>query len=117
MDIEKLTKDLCGLHMSKTKTCTIRISNKSYEIKCPESETDSLEQAAQKLNHILTEKKHQFYKLDDYQLLLLAALHLSHELITSQKEQNLQRQQLTRLINSLETKINQATSLAPTKDA
>lgn len=103
--------------MSKTKTCTIRISNKSYEIKCPESEIDSLEQAAQKVNHVLTEKKHQFYKLDDYQLLLLTTLHISHELITSQNEQDQQHQQLTQLINSLETKIKQATNLPPAKDA
>lgn len=97
--------------MTKTKNCSIRILNKSYEIKCPESEADHLEQAAHKLNSELLAKKQQFKHLDDYQLLLLAALHLGHELIICQEEQNLQRQQLTQFINSLENKINQAAGI------
>ena len=94
--------------MTKTKSCTIRLLNKSYEVKCPEAETENLQHAALKLNLQVQEKKSNFKQLDDYDALLLAALHISHELITCQSLQENRRQQLAQFINSLETKISQA---------
>ena len=95
--------------MTKTTTCTIRLLNKSYDIKCPEAEQENLELSAQKLNEHLLKKKREFKKLDDYQTLLLAALHVSHELIVCQNQQQEQRQQLTQFISTLEEKISQVT--------
>ena len=91
--------------MTKTKCCTIRLLNKSYDIKCPEQEQQSLQLAAQKLNELLLKSKTQFKTLDNVQVLVLAALHLSHELITSQSQQKEQRHQLTEFISNLENKI------------
>ena len=93
--------------MATKKSCTIRLLNKSYELKCPENETDSLQRAALKLNAHLLEKKNKFKHLDDYQILMLAALHISHELITCQAQQEQRRQQLTQFISTLENKISQ----------
>ncbi|AHE65675.1 cell division protein ZapA [Legionella oakridgensis] len=99
--------------MTKTKSCTIRLLNKPYEIKCPEDEADNLKQAALKLNAHLLEQKRKFKQLDDFQALLLAALHISHELITSQAKEEERRQQLTQFISSLENKINQIATGSP----
>ena len=99
--------------MTKTKCYTIRLLNKSYDIKCPEDEQQSLQLAAQKLNEQLLKKKAEFKKLDDVQALVLAALHLSHELITSQSQQKEQRHQLTEFISTLESKISKVAESEP----
>ena len=96
--------------MTKTMCCTVRLLNKSYDIKCPEEEKDNLQAANQKINEHLLEIKRKFKNLDDFQALLLATLHISHELVTCQAKQNEQRQQLTHLINTLENKVNPSLS-------
>lgn len=98
--------------MTKTKICTIRLLNKTYEIKCPEHEADNLQLAAQKLNESLLEKKKQFRKLDDFQVLLLAGIHISHELVVCQAQQQHQHQQLSEFISSLENKISRVSEKA-----
>lgn len=92
--------------MTKASFYTIQLLNKSYNIKCAEDEEPALQLAAQKLNECWLEKKNEFNKLDNFQALLLAALHISHELITCQTQQQDQRQQLAKFISTLETKIS-----------
>lgn len=93
--------------MTKPKFHTVRLLNRSFDIKCPEGEQDNLHLAAQKLNDLFIQKKTEFSKLDDFQALFLAALHISHELVSCQSQQNEHRQQLTQFISNLENKINQ----------
>lgn len=93
--------------MTKTPFYTIQLLKKTYNIKCSEDEEENLQLAAQKLNEHLLKKKSEYANLDEFQILLLAALHVSHELITCQSEQKAQRQQLAKFINTLETKISQ----------
>ncbi|GGI87116.1 cell division protein ZapA [Legionella impletisoli] len=95
--------------MMKTKSCTIRLLNKVYNIKCPEHEVENLTHAAAQLNNHMTETKKKFKQLDDFQALLLAALHISHDLIHCQAKQEERQKQLAQFIHSLETKISQAT--------
>lgn len=92
--------------MTNIKTCTIKILNKSYQIKCPESEEASFLLAAAKLDEKITEHKNKFKHLDNMQTLLLAALDIGHELIICKTEQEQQRQQVNQFISSLESKIN-----------
>ena len=99
--------------MTKTTFCTIQLLNKAYEIKCPENEQDSLQLAAQKLNEHLLKKNSELKKSDDFQALLLAALNVSHELITCEIKQKEQRQQLAQFISTLENKISQVSSSTP----
>jgi cell division protein ZapA len=82
--------------------------NKTYEIKCPDNEMENLKQAEDKLNHYIMQNKKKFRQLDDFQTLLLAALNVSHELITCKKQQEEQRLQVNQFIHSLENKIHQA---------
>ena len=93
--------------MTLSKSCSIKLMNKVYEIKCPDKEIENLQQAADKLNQYLLENKTKFKQLDEFQTLLLAALNVSHELITCQRHQEQQRVQVTQFISSLENKIHQ----------
>ncbi len=95
------------LNMTTIKSSTIRLLNKSYELKCPDNEIENLQRAALKLNAQLLEKRSKFKNLDEFQILMLAALHISHELIVCQGQQEQQRQQLTQFISTLENKISQ----------
>ncbi|KTD52066.1 cell division protein ZapA [Legionella quinlivanii] len=102
--------------MTTSKACSIRLLNKTYEIKCPDHEVDNLQRAGQKLNEQLLANKKKFRQLDEFQNLLLAAIHISHELITCQRQQEQQRHQVTQFINSLETRINQVVNGNPELD-
>ena len=92
--------------MTNVKSCKVKILNKSYEIKCPDGEEANLLLAAQKLSEKLHLNKDKSRKLDDYKILLLAALDISHELILCKNDQEHQRFQVTQFITSLENKIN-----------
>lgn len=82
--------------------------NKSYEIKCPDNEADNLQLAANKLNEQLANNKNKFKQLDEFQILLLAALNISHELVTSLQLQEEKQEKMNSFIRSLETRIDQA---------
>lgn len=92
--------------MTQTKSCSIKLLNKSYEIKCPEGEEANLVLAAQKLNNQIMLNKKKAKQLDDFHTLLLAALDISHELVMCKSEQAQQHHQVTQFITSLEHKIN-----------
>ncbi len=88
------------------KSCTIKLLNKTFEIKCQASEEEHLLLAAKKLDEQMAQQKTRFKHLDQFQTLLMASLNISHELIKSQNEQEKQKLQVNRFINSLEDKIN-----------
>lgn len=66
---------------------------------------ENLQLAAEKLTAQLLKKKNASKKVDDYQDLLMAALHVSHELILCEHQQAQQREQLARFINTLESAV------------
>lgn len=92
--------------MTAIKTCSVKILNKVYEIKCPEGEVANLMAAAQRLNEQIASNKSKARMLDHFQLLLLSALDISRELIVCKSEQEQQRHQVTQFISSLENKIH-----------
>lgn len=92
--------------MTQMKPCTIKILNKSYEIKCPEGEEANLLLAAQKLNSQILITKKKAKHLDNFHTLMLAALDISHELVMCKSQQAQQSHQVTQFISSLENKIN-----------
>lgn len=96
--------------MTNIKTCKVKLLNKTYEIKCPENEEGNLQLAARKLQSHLQQNKTKFKQLDNFQILVLAALEVSHELIICKNEQEQQRHQVTQFISSLENKINNLVS-------
>ena len=91
--------------MTTTQLCTIQLQNKSYKIKCPEAEVENLTLAADKLTRQLLKTKSHSKKMDEYQHLLMAALHISHELVLCEQQQAQQRDQLARFIDTLENAV------------
>ena len=100
--------------MTSAKTCKIRLLNKTYEIKCPEEEANNLKNAAKKLNEQLLTNKTKCKSLNEFQLLLLASLNISHELVACQKQQAEQRHHVNELISALGNKMNDT---LPTKSS
>lgn len=92
--------------MTAIKTCKVNLMNKTYELKCPENEEANLLLATKKLNDKITNNKNKFKLLDNFQILLLSALDISHELVICKNEQEQQRHQVTQFISALENKIN-----------
>lgn len=90
--------------MATSEPCTIKLLNKNWQIKCPKKEVANLKLAAEKLELELTQNKKKFGHLDELQNLLLAALHISHELIASQKLEERQRQKIADFMSALEKK-------------
>lgn len=99
--------------MTNTKTCAIKLLNKTYQVKCPEGEEQNLLLAVEKLNEQIAKNKSKFKLLDNFQTLLLAALDISHELVACRNEQELQREQVSQFIASLESKITKTLSTEP----
>jgi len=85
-------------------SCSIKLSGNTYEIKCPAGEEKSLQRAAEKINEQLTAQKKKYKHLDQYQALLLASLHISHELVNCQQQQNHLHKQVSEFIKTLENK-------------
>jgi cell division protein ZapA len=96
--------------LNKNKTALIRLCNKSYEIRCPEGEAATLQRAAQKLNDYVSKKKKSHKQLDDFQALLLAALHLSHELVSAEETLVNQQNHIREFISSLESKLSKSST-------
>lgn len=92
--------------MTTVRPCKVKLLNKTYEIKCPEEEEANLLLAAKSLGEKMIANKSKFKNLDEYQILLLAALDLGRELIICKQAQEQQRFQVTQFISSLENKIN-----------
>ena len=92
--------------MTQKKSCSIKLLNRSYEIKCPEGEEANLLLAVEKLNARIAENKKNTVQRDSFQTLLLAALDVSHELVCCKNQQAQQNHQVTQFIASLEQKIN-----------
>lgn len=85
-------------------SCSVKLLGNTYEIKCPDGEEDSLQRAVERLNEQIQMQKKKNKSHDQLQTLLLAALHLSHELIICQRQQEYQRQQVSQFIHALENK-------------
>lgn len=84
-----------------TETCKIQLLHNTYEIKCPRDETNNLTQAARTLNdHLLAHKK-KFKNLNEYQVLLLSALQVSHELVQCLQQLEQQHTHVSELIDAL----------------
>lgn len=87
--------------------CSIKLLGNSYEIKCPDGEEESLQMAAEKLNEELTIQKKKHKHHDPFQTLMLASLHISHELVNCQRLLDHQRVRISQFIDSLENKSQQ----------
>ncbi|MCX7115119.1 MAG: cell division protein ZapA [Gammaproteobacteria bacterium] len=88
--------------MSDVVSCPIKVFKKTYEMKCPKTEVENLQTAVTRLNALLKQHKQQFSDLTEFQLMLLSAVTMAHELGACQKQQSLEREQVAQVVGLLE---------------
>lgn len=70
--------------MSKTEALTIKIMDKEYRVACPPEEKDNLLASADLLNSKLKEIKQQGSVIGTERIAIMAALNLSHDILSNQ---------------------------------
>ena len=90
--------------MSKTEPLTINIMGKEYRIACPEEEKENLRASASLLNDKLNEIKQQGSVIGTERIAIMAALNMSHDLISNQSL-NTENADLNQRIDALSDRI------------
>ncbi|KPM84202.1 MULTISPECIES: cell division protein ZapA [Pseudoalteromonas] len=80
---------------------TVELLGKEHEFSCPPGQEHALVAAAQNLNDLVEQMKQRSSVRNDQKALLMAALHLSHELLEVKSQQAEQEQQHDSLIDKL----------------
>jgi cell division protein ZapA len=70
--------------VSKTEALTIKIMDKEYRVACPPEEKDNLLASADLLNSKLKEIKQQGSVIGTERIAIMAALNLSHDILSNQ---------------------------------
>lgn len=92
--------------MPAENSVTISILGKEYQIGCPPEEEESLRQSARYLNEQMKQVKSRGATLGFEKVAILAALNISHELVTQGKTAD--QSNTLRKLKSLEEKIDSA---------
>src|SRR5579872_2211706 len=95
----------------KTAETTIEILGKSYQIKCPEHEINSLQRAA----NYLEEKMRVLHQGSGFcidKVAIIAALNVVHQLLTFEQQKELRMGDINQRLHDLQNKIEHA--LMPT---
>lgn len=91
---------------------TIEILDKTYPIRCPESDVPLLQQAAVLLNEKMVEVKESGKVINIERIAIIAALNIAYELLNIQEQKHTQvdqiNQRLVQLQDKLDTAINKA---------
>lgn len=96
--------------MNSHNHCTIRLLKKSYTLRCPSGEEARLQLAAKKINDLMQKNQTKFPALEAFQLLLLAALEVSHALIAQESAAE-NPQDMNDFIESLEARLQSIAEL------
>jgi cell division protein ZapA len=80
---------------------TVELLGKEQQFACPEGQEEALKAAAKNLNDLVEQMKQRSTVRNDQQALLMAALHLSHELLEAQTQKAVDLQQQDQLIDKL----------------
>lgn len=92
--------------MSHTKSITVEILDKTFQLSCPEGEETNLHRAARFLNQKLKDLKENNRTLDKERIAIITALNITHELFKLQNDIGLNSQasslQVTQLIKQID---------------
>ena len=91
--------------MKQQDSITISILDKDYRVACPEDEKETLLASASVLNKRLRDIKNKGAVIGTERIAIMAALNLSHELLTGKAIEQ-QHAELNDRIDSLSTKID-----------
>ncbi len=99
---------------SDTSTIEVFILDKPYRISCPESEQESLRQSAQYLDRKMREIRAGGKVLGLERIAVIAALNISHELISASRQadaESVSQSELSKLIAKIENTLDQYQTL------
>lgn len=85
---------------------TVEVLGKSYQVKCPEHEVDALQQAASYLEEKMSEIRKVNHILSIDRIAVIAALNMTHQLLTVQQEKELYTQKINARLQELQNKID-----------
>ena len=95
-----------------TEAVTVKLLDKEYLISCPKGEEASLMEAASYLDNKMNEIRNNSRSLSLDRVAVMAALHISHELLQTQRDMKTQqdaaREQLERILAKLENALAEA---------
>lgn len=98
--------------MSSASTCTIKLLNKSYSLRCPPDQENALQRAAIELDIRMQHNQTKFPELDSHRLLLLAALEVSHALVSAESTPENTETDVNNFIHSLEDRLQKIIELS-----
>jgi cell division protein ZapA len=84
---------------------TVEVLGKTYQLKCPEDEVDSLRKAAEFLEQRMQEIRDRAHVLSVDRIAVFAALNMAHELLTVQEEKDSYAKNMTDRLHDLQNKI------------
>jgi cell division protein ZapA len=84
---------------------TVEVLGKSYQLKCPENEVESLRNAAEFLEQQMQEVRSRAHVLSVDRIAVFAALKMAHQLLTLQAEKNQYEKSMTDRLQDLQDKI------------
>jgi cell division protein ZapA len=87
---------------------TIEILGKSYPIRCPETELESLQQAAKFLNAKMSEIQDSGKAINIERIAIMAALNITHQLLQQDKQKDTLMSKINTKISSLQDKLETA---------
>jgi len=99
--------------MTKIVNATVEILGKAYTIRCPETETYSLHQAAEYLNSKMQELNASGKVLGMEKIIIITALNIAHRLLALEAEKDKTASTLQERITSLFSKVDHVLAVKP----
>ncbi|WP_304639159.1 cell division protein ZapA [Pseudomonas sp.] len=93
--------------MSQPLTVILHILDKEYRIACPPEERNNLEQAARHLDNKMREIRNSGKVIGVDRIAVMAALNISHEMLTGSHRQDVALNDQQRQINELVAQLDQ----------
>lgn len=92
----------------KTINTTIEILGKFYPIRCPESDVESLQQAAKYLDDLMANIQSSGKAINLERIAIMAALNISHQLLQQNNQKDSWMNKINSRITSLQDKLESA---------
>lgn len=84
----------------------VKILNKTFQVNCPTGAEDRLHEAAKYLDHKLREIRNQGRVIGSERLAIMAALNITHELLSLRHHKEVYVQTVTQQIECLQNKLD-----------
>ncbi|MFA5677330.1 MAG: cell division protein ZapA [Pseudomonas sp.] len=94
--------------MSQPLTVTLHILDKEYQVACPPDERYNLEEAARHLDATMRDIRNRGKVIGLERIAVMAALNISHEMLTGSRQQHQQASEQQQQIAELATRLDQA---------